>query len=268
MLHRKRNKNSKSKPTVSKNRQLEREGVEGDVSQERLRPGRKRETLQTFKKDTLQPWIDLANLFPFESLGNRWIAVDPEPQTLSSAFVREFAGRPRPNPLYHLAQRVTRWQTREPRPSSELVGLFNTVRGLFERLPEMTWPTEGEEPVLNEHYDRVQFSLTFSIEDTGDGRVSFQPDATLTDFKTALEDTEISRVRRCPICGKFYYGVRNNKGACDEHLARARVERGRDPEVRKMYEVNRRINKLVKQKVPIGKAKAKVEETSITRRKI
>ena len=135
----------------------------------------------------------------------------------------------------------------------------------------MTWPspeTEENEPAWTEHYASVPFAINYSIEDKGDGRVSFEPELILADFMKALEGTEILRVRRCLICGRFYYAVRDNKGACDEHLARVRVKLGRDPQLREKYEANRRINKLVRQeKLSIREAKAVVKNKSTGRRK-
>jgi len=136
----------------------------------------------------------------------------------------------------------------------------------------MTWPSpeqEEKEPAWNEHYASVPFAINYSIEDIGDGRVSFEPELNLGEFMKTLAGTEILRVRRCPACGKFYYAVRANKGACDEHLARERVRRGRDPHLQKKYEASRRINKLVKQKkLSIRDAKAVVEKKSNGRQKI
>jgi len=237
----------------------------------RLRRGRKQETLQSFKKSILQPWIDFANLLPFERLGDDWRAVDQDPMMLSNAFVRDFADRPRSDPFYFLVRRLPHRRSREPRPTDELIKLFNTVNTVFKGLDGMTWPStenEGDEPAWTGHWGTVPFEMTYSVEDKGDGRVSFEPDLMLQRFKKALEGTEILRVCRCPICGRFYYAVRKNKGACDEHLARARVKRGRDPQLREKYEANRRINQLVKQKkLPIGKAKAAVKEKFTGRRK-
>jgi hypothetical protein len=230
----------------------------------RLRRGRKRETLQRFKRIVLQPWIDFVNLLPFERFGDDWRAVDQDPIPLCNAFVRDFADRPRSDPFYFLVRRQPHWRSREPRPTDELIKLFNTVSTVFKGLDGMTWPStenERDEPAWTEHYGTVPFEMAYSVEDKGDGRVNFEPDLMLQRFKEALEGTEILRVCRCPICGRFYYAVRKNKGACDEHLARARVKRGRDPQLRERYEANRRINELVKQKkLPIGKAKAAVKE--------
>lgn len=230
----------------------------------RLPRHRRPETLQRFWRARLQPWIDFANLLPFERLGIGWwrtvADLDREgSESLCRSFVHRFATRREPSALNSLAWRVTRFQTREPQPSAELDALFKTVRNVFEHLHSMTWPSETEWLGRSEHYDSVPLAIPYFIEDTGNGRVSFKSDPLLEAFKKALEDTEISRVRRCGLCGKFYYATRANKGACEEHLARARVERSRDSALRQKYEETRRVNQLSKQGMPVGKAIAKVK---------
>ncbi len=228
--------------------------------EKRLRSGRKPETLQGFWAQRLQPWIDLANLLPFQLVGIEWRLSDWERQALAEAFVQEFSQCAPTHPFRHIVEQTTRWRTHEPRPTNELVDLFQFVLDIFERLEGMTWPspeTEADEPPWTEHYDSVPFQMTYSIEDSGDGRVSFQPEPNLSRFKSALEGVEISRVRRCPLCGKFYYAVRDNKGACDAHLDRARVERGRNPELRAKYEEARRFRKRLGVKKAIGRREAR-----------
>ena len=70
-------------------------------------------------------------------------------------------------------------------------------------------------------------------DSNGKGRISLIPTWVRHEFMAALAGVEIERIRRCPIddCGKFFYARPAHKGACDEHLARARVQRGRDRSV-------------------------------------
>jgi len=254
MLDRKRNKKAKPKPIAGETRQIDDRTGKGVATQERLPRGRRPETLQTFKRAALQPWIDFANLLPFNSLGSRWRS-DEANLILSDEFVRKFGQHRRPHPFHHLVQRVTHWGTSDPKFNRELTNLFKSVLSVFERLPDMTRPSrmKEDEPAWVEHYDSVPFNMTYFIEDNDNGRVRFAPDPLLAEFKKALEGTEISRMRRCPICGNFYYAVRDNKGACDKHLARARVERGRDPELRKKYEKNRKRDRAAKVAKAAGK---------------
>ena len=87
-------------------------------------------------------------------------------------------------------------------------------------------------------------------------------------FRAAIEGIEIKRLKRCPIrnCRKIFYATRANTGACRDHLARARVYRGRDPELRRVYEQARRINRLVRQGKSIGEAKSEVQRKAAKRR--
>ncbi len=87
-------------------------------------------------------------------------------------------------------------------------------------------------------------------------------------LNSALVDVQPNRIRRCPVCQDFFYAARANKGACDEHLARARVQRGRDPELRRRYEQTRRINRLVRHGKPIGEAKSEVQRKEVKRRTV
>jgi len=89
-------------------------------------------------------------------------------------------------------------------------------------------------------------------------------------FKAAIEGIEVKRLKRCYIrnCRKIFYATRKNTGACREHLARARVYRGRDRELRRQYEQTRRINRLVRKGKSIGEAKSEVQQKGAERRKV
>lgn len=129
----------------------------------------------------------------------------------------------------------------------------------------MTWPTPDEEkrePLWAEHWGEAKFEMTYYIRDLGDGRVTFTDDPIPSEFKHALEGSEIRRVRRCPVCAAFFYAARKNTGACKEHLALARVRRSRDPRLREKYQRTRRINRLTKRRVPIGDAMRRLARQS------
>jgi hypothetical protein len=98
------------------------------------------------------------------------------------------------------------------------------------------------------------FNLRF-IDNGGVWKSSSSP--LLDRLREAIDGVELTRLRRCPVCCKFYYAIRSNKGACDEHLGVARVWRLRKkiPE----YNENRQVNRLVrKRNYSIGEARAVV----------
>ncbi len=153
---------------------------------------------------------------------------------------------------------------------NELVLTFVAVRRLFESLPAMAWPSEPLTARSVEEYREVLFPMNYWVRDSdGKGRISFDPDPVRHEFMAALAGVEIERIRRCPIddCGKFFYARPAHKGACDEHVARARVQRGRDPERRQQYERTRRINRLVRMGKPLNEAKTEVERKRRKQRK-
>lgn len=143
-----------------------------------------------------------------------------------------------------------------------LLDTFSMVRLLLEQL---TAPIDATEENGFSFPIAIRLPVLFEVGDYADtGHLSFLLDPITDALKNAFERVEIARIRRCPMCGKFFYAVRANKGACDEHLAYARVQRGRDPEMRKQYEENRRINRLVREGKSLAQAK---EEVAKKRRK-
>ena len=209
----------------------------------RTKRGRKPESLQRSRRNSLQPWIDLANL-------------PDDEETLHLAFVQRFAVRVAHNPLELLAWNMSGHGTgKQPRKNESLIRFYRFAREVFESLPRMT-----------EDLSEVPFRLTYFITDGGHGLISFHPDPWPNNFKTALDGIEIARIKRCPACDKFFYAVRANKGACDEHLARVRVQRGRDRELLRQYEETRRINRLVRKGKSLAEAKATVRKTRRKRR--
>jgi hypothetical protein len=139
----------------------------------------------------------------------------------------------------------------------------------------MACPAEGASgPRPTDHYpwneaecDRVPFSMRMEVGIGEDGLISFDPDPFWLHFQKALHKADPMRVRRCPHCGNFYFAVRSNTGACNEHLARVRMQRSRDPERRRQYEETRRINRLVHQeKMELKLARAKVQRRQRRRR--
>jgi hypothetical protein len=234
---------------ISKTKQLKSNSDGKHITKEqsseskRKKRNRKPESLQRSKRDRLQPWIDLANLPDHD-------------ETLHLAFVRRFGVPVVRNPLERLAWNMTGQGTgKQTRRNESLVRFYRFVREVFGSLDRMT-----------EDLSEVPFKLTYFITDSGHGLISFAPDPWPNEFKTALEGIEIARIKRCPTCEKYFYAVRANKGACDEHLARERVRRGRDPERLRQYEETRRINRLVSEGKTLAAAKAAVRNTKRKRR--
>jgi hypothetical protein len=103
-------------------------------------------------------------------------------------------------------------------------------------------------------------SFDFSQRITIDkGCVQVEDDPVWQDFKAALNGVDIDRLRRCPEpkCGQIYYATRDNKMACDKHLAVAAVKRSQEKKKVKAadYELNRKATRLAKRKgIGIGEA--------------
>jgi hypothetical protein len=247
----------------------------------RQRGGRKPETLQTFWQKRLQQWLDFANLLPVDaddSLRMGRISA-AESDTLHREFVKQFASRPKDGSsdgLRFFAQRLS------PR-NRRLEELFVFVRNAMVHC--LKWarfevmlllPNEQElfssDPTAfwaSEFYDPIDFSVPY-VMTARIGRITSEPYMYVNAFREVIEGLEITRIRRCPIadCGKFFYAVRFNTGACNEHLARVRVQRGRDPELRQQYEETRQINRRVHTGMPLDQARAEVERKRRKRRTV
>src|SRR5262249_6662161 len=58
-------------------------------------------------------------------------------------------------------------------------------------------------------------------------KISFFEEQQWLILKLALESADATRLRACPACGKFYYAIPKNTGACRQHLGLERVRRTR-----------------------------------------
>jgi len=87
-----------------------------------------------------------------------------------------------------------------------------------------------------------------------EGIIRIELDAYLDGFIPALDGAEVERIKRCPVCGKFFWAKPRNKGACSPKcLGLNRVRRWREKQ--RHYEKTRRINRVVRvDKIPIGEA--------------
>jgi hypothetical protein len=110
----------------------------------------------------------------------------------------------------------------------------------------------------------LSFSQKITIEQ---GRVEIEDDSTWRMFRNALNGVEVDRLRPCPEpkCRRIYYATRQNKMACDKHLALAAVKRSQANKKAKAaeYELNRKAARLAKKKgIGAGEALAKVRSRS------
>jgi predicted nucleic acid-binding Zn ribbon protein len=92
------------------------------------------------------------------------------------------------------------------------------------------------------------------------GTVAFiMPDGTLwfyqdpyRDFLAVIEGVEVTRLRRCPVCGRFFWAQREDKAACGARCANVyRVRRRREKQ--REYAANRRENRRVKKQRAKGR---------------
>jgi hypothetical protein len=119
----------------------------------------------------------------------------------------------------------------EKRPRA-IYGLFYAVRKALAALVESK--AEGMVNLWTSTRKTVHW-------ETG-GIIHVEPDAYHDGFIRALENAEIDRIKRCPICGAFFWAKPKNKGACSRKcLVRNRVRKWREKQ--SGYEANRRINK-------------------------
>ncbi len=245
--------------------------------------GRKPATLQSFRQKRLEPWLDFANLLPVvadDSLYFNRLNTEESDQ-LHRAFVEQFASRREDDFDGGL---VSYAQDLAP-PDRRLQETFILVRdvmercvkwkrfeaGLFSREEQEEYSRDRELFYLEHHDPVVDFPLPHRLYQRW-GRIVIDPEplSFAETFRKAIEGLEVARIRRCPVadCGKFFYAVRFNTGACNQHLARARVQRGRDTELRRQYEETRRINRLVRDGRPLDKAKAEVKTNRRKRRTV
>jgi hypothetical protein len=69
-------------------------------------------------------------------------------------------------------------------------------------------------------------TLTILRDDTG--HLSVNGDLIHRRFLPALDHLDLTRIRRCPVCGKFYFARRTDAGACSPHCQNVnRVRRSR-----------------------------------------
>ncbi len=233
----------------------------------------------------LKPWIDFVNLLESGLPDSEPCAAPDWMTALEPAFIERFAdaGGAGPRSLSGLAMRLgrKRGQTRARR---QLHDAYQTIRAILARAPQLVSPVPAAEPLdsqpsLGEQDERGErgergeqrgvpddkpFDFQPSGEffdfqvgyvagsDAGEGRrLHFEPDPLMRDFFKAAEGAEISRFRKCPICGALFYALRAARPergadagtkACSKRCANAfRVRKHREKQEK--YELNRKFKR-------------------------
>jgi hypothetical protein len=159
--------------------------------------------------EALEPWLKFANL--------------PNGPELQSAFIAQFASRPIgtfPPVFFQFKIAVELSETRGAF-SEKLARTYELVRNLFEQI------RAGEPSAIGSAYEGgadelVSFPITFFVDRTEAGRVTFQPDPLLENFKSAIDGVESDRVRLCPICSRFFFALRITQRACSTRCNQTR----------------------------------------------
>ena len=168
--------------------------------------------------DRVQPWLDLANLLPFD--------IEPPPPEripphLVQAILEAFPSTAEPEgtegiPKWDLsnAPAFNRW-----RLARRVYIAVYAARDFLNRASD-----DSPKPV-------TQVSLgalgSRQARVTAWGQVAIEAAPALALFEAAFDGVHLRRIRRCPECGRFYYAKRVDKQACDEHLTLMRVRRAR-----------------------------------------
>jgi hypothetical protein len=145
----------------------------------------------------LEPWLRFANL-------------PDDPKSLHQAYIQQFASRPigsSPPVFFQLTTAVRLMRGGESR---KLIETYRDVRDFLECIPAME-PRESGAFAADEE---MQFPMMLYASRTENGRICFQPEPLRWAFKAALDGAETRRIRRCPICSKFFYAVRGTQKAC------------------------------------------------------
>ena len=213
-------------------------------------------------RETVQPWLDLANLLPFDS-------EPPRPDEVEGSFVEDFfeAAGPRASEgVIRITKlpaadvfRWTDWTDRAEAARAFYHLFFNVRRVMTDFVQrEGTNPTKAAPPTAHAStpdLSRVPVppllgSVSIYMNTSRTGRIWFSNDPALELFQHCFEGVEVQRIRTCPECGRFYYATRSDKGACDDHLTLMRVRRARNQRGR--YEKARQYRKRLRVKAVKG----------------
>lgn len=231
----------------------------------RLGRQRKPETLQSFRQKRLQPWLDFVNSLP-EQLPPPWQA-----DSKSMDDILEGHAAPQKSASFTAASRFPGTYFF---PLGVIFDRAQAARDFYAFAWQVTnvlrwivtaWSNRDKWPGLSA-MGPPSASLSLlpaqSLSMGQSGLLTILPDPAWMLLMQSLEGLEAHRLRRCPIadCGRFFYAARSNSGACHEHLALARVRRGRPSgqALKRQYEETRRTNALVRKGHPLAEAKAMV----------
>ena len=208
----------------------------------------------------LEPWLELANLFPADGVGpgfckndevrrfyNAALDVFPEPQYMQGferEALKEFP-KGNPSPAVFFCETLFTEKT-----ASQLYALGFAVRETFEALIRARQNYEDGEkfPALATGASRRVFEVM------PEGRLRERNDVFHGKFlREALPRLKITRLARCEVCRRFMYAVREGQKTCSKRcnaVRRVRAWRARQGE----YEYNRKLKSAgVKKKRSIGK---------------
>jgi hypothetical protein len=214
---------------------------------------RKPETLQRFRYEQLQRWLDFAASVSFaEPLPPPWAAS----QQFMEAFLEEHAGLvPLPNTEVFYATKfpadaffpLTLVMNRAA-GAREFYAFHWVLRSVLEWIVDAwasrdAWPSVTGQPA-DHTFNWIPATLIASIDRTG--LFSMEPVPVWLVFQQTFNRLDVARLRRCPLpnCRKIFYAKRANTGACDEHLSIARTQRSRA--LKRQYEETRQINQLTR----------------------
>ena len=106
--------------------------------------------------------------------------------------------------------------------------LFRDLYELFRAVRQILASTEWLKTTRGITIQRFSFLNAYVFSrNHRTGRLSVTPWPVLQEFITALHDLEDDRLRRCPVCGGFFYAIRANTQACEAHRILARVRKNR-----------------------------------------
>ena len=149
--------------------------------------------------ERLEPWLRFANL-PGDAKG------------LHEGYIQQFASRSIgtfPAAFFQLTTAVRIVRGGESR---KLIETHREIRDFLGRIPAME-PRESRPLAADEE---VPFSVMLYGSRAEDGRLHFQPEPLRRAFMKALEGAETRRIRRCPICERIFYAVRETQKACSQ----------------------------------------------------
>ena len=204
----------------------------------------------------MEPWIRLANLLPPDTRGLEH-PEDAEPRLLKklfAAFIREFPDID----LNALRNQYPKWyerlrkkrhrvrlgaiQGRRFRSAEQLYPLFHAIRTAIGALADGVARTAATRKKTEVQLPPLDTIVLVALSPDGTARLSAgAPWYPYYEFLTRLEGVEVRRVKRCPICEKFFWAQRK-KAACSARCGNTyRVRFYRENAAK--YAANRRRNR-------------------------